>query len=75
MSDGNQTVPLQIGAGENVEAAWPDTLSSNAELEFLNPAWFDANNFRVIRLASFDKVSLAKAECIYHLEMMKQLAR
>lgn len=75
LSNGEQTVPLEIETGENVEVAWPENLPSDTELEFLNPAWFGENTFRIIRLPSADKVSLAKAGCTYHLEKMKNISQ
>lgn len=75
LTDGDYTVPLEIGAGENTEIEWPESLLLDKEIEFKNPAWFEKHTFRVLRLASADKVSLAKAGCSYHLQKMKHLAR
>ena len=75
LTDSSNTIPLFIEAGTNVEIDWPEELSLKAELEFVNPAWFDKNTFKVVEIPKLDRVSLAKAGCTYHIEKIKILTR
>ena len=73
LTQGNQLVPLIVTEGTNVEIAWPENLPLDTDIQFVNSAWLVKNTFKVIQLPDFDEVSLSKAGCTYHLEMMKRV--
>ena len=73
LTSGGETISLNIQAGKNAEISWPRNLPLEGNFTMTNSGWFEKHIFTVVQLDKFDRVSLAKSSCSYHLDKINQV--